>query len=135
MSKTVRLNVRELVWESRHLDWNETDYKLYLQDLESFKDRQDGDWGKNNYRLFQFLSQYTWEQIYDFMQADEDDAPKFTYINHYYDSKEFTYESSIRDIIQEAMQEEVWENDIDEYESEDCNTDFEYFHSGDEHDD
>ena len=57
------------------------------------------------------------------------------YLNNYYDNKEFTYESSIRDIIQEAMQEEVWENDIDEYESEDCNTDFEYFHSGDEHDD
>lgn len=135
MHKTVRLNVRELVWESRHLDWNESDYKLFLQDLESFKDRQDGDWAKNNYRLFQFLSQYTWEQIYDFMQADEDDTPKFTYINHYYDDKEFSYESSIQDIIREAMQEEVWERDIDEYDSEDCYTDFEYFHSGDEHDD
>lgn len=132
-SKTVKLNVSELVWESRHLDWNEEDYKLYLQDLESCKDKQESDWSKNSYRLFQFLSQYTWNQIVDFMQ-DEDDAPKFTYINHYFDDKEYCHEATIQEIISEAMQEDVWDRDIDNYDSQECQTYLEYFDSGEDHD-
>ncbi len=32
------------------------------------------------------------------------------------------------------MQEDVWDRDIDEYDSQECETEFEYFNSGDEHD-
>lgn len=136
MSKTVRINVSELVWQSRHLDWNEDDYNQYLEYLKMFKDKQDGDWSKNNYRLYEFLSPYTWDQIVEFMQADDErDTPKFTYINHYYNEKEYTYSAYIGDIIRDAMQEDVWDKDIDDYDSQDCQVDLEFYDSGDEDDD
>lgn len=132
--KTLTLTRQELIWQTREISWNETNYLDYIRWLLSFKNNEDSSaWSRNNYRLGEWLSQYSWEQVvqsmneYSMNEYDPDE-PVFEF---FHDNGEVLYEGKLSDVIADAMREEVYNSDvIDEQYADDYNDDWQVSDDG-----
>lgn len=116
MGKTIRLSRRELVWEYRDNSWDENDYKNLLDWLKGFKEKNQDDpghWYKDHVQEYEVLSQYTWDQICEYINNFHDDEPTVTY----YDEKgEKRYSQGVSDIIRDYIREDNYSSDISDAE-------------------
>jgi len=110
MGKTIQLTRSELVWQTRCNSWDESDYQKYLDWLKGFENKKDqGQWYRDNFALYNFLSAYKWDEICRYFDEYDEDEPVFVY---YDENGEKRYSSSITDIIQDAMREDNYDCDI-----------------------
>lgn len=116
--KTIRLNRAELVWQYRSTAWEEEDYKKLLDYLKTFKDKEDeDDFAKNNARLHDFLSQFTWDQVCDWCENYDPNEPQFEYENNYYGEGEiWRHSETVSEIIKDYIREENYNSDIEDEE-------------------
>ena len=126
--KTIMLSRAELVWQYRNTRWEKQDYDNLLNYLKTFKDKDDqSDFTKNNARLYDFLSQFTWEQICDWCENYNTDEPQFEYENHYYDGQIWRHSETVSDIIKDYIREENYSADVvDEDYADDYNEEWIY---------
>lgn len=126
--KTIMLSRAELVWQYRNSRWEQKDYDNLLDYLKTFKDKDDqGDFTKNNARLYDFLSQFTWEQICDWCENCHQNEPEFEYENHYYDGQIWRYSETVSEIIKDYIREDNYSADVaDEDYADDYNEEWIY---------
>lgn len=110
MSKTLRLVRDELVWQRRENTWDESDYKRFLDWLKSFKERsQTEPWYINNAKTYDFLSQFTWDEIVNYIDnVPYNEQPELE-LSYGGRSK---FVSKLADIIQDAIREENYDTDV-----------------------
>lgn len=112
MGKTIQLTRDELVWQTRCISWDAEDYQRYLDWLKSFVDKADKDdsrWIKHHVEEYEFLKQFTWDQICDFINGNYDEEPTLEYSK---DEYEWTYRTTPSRLIQENMREDCYNSDI-----------------------
>lgn len=125
MKKSIEIYRSELVWQDRRVSWEESDYQGYLDWLKSFENKQDGAWSRNNYELYLFLKEYSWNDVcYWFDHEGDDEEPRFKFHNDLQDA-EYSWTSSLSDIVKDAMREDVYNCEIcnEEY-ADDYNEDW-----------
>lgn len=125
--KTLTLTRQELIWQTREISWSDTDYQAYIKWLLSFKHAENTSaWTRNNYRLGEWLSQYSWEQVVHSMTEYDPNEPVFEFFDD--DGNvlhSVLYRGKLSDVIADAMREEVYNSDvIDETYADDCNDDW-----------
>ncbi len=108
MSKSIQVTRDELVWQTRCVSWDETDYLNLLDWLKSFENKE-GNWAKNHYNEYLFLKDYSWDQIAELFNNPSDEEPTIPYIG---DNGKIWYTTSITDLIQEYIREDVYCADV-----------------------
>lgn len=130
MSKEVRLYATEWVKEYRSLRWTEEDYQELLKNFASYKEQAEqpnaDEWYVNQYKRYLFLKDYTWDQVVEAMQGDMENEPYFEYETKDYDGNTYTYRETLSEIVQDCMQEDIWETDIDDCDSDGAEFDWEF---------
>lgn len=108
MGKTIQLTRHELVWQTRCNSWEEEDFKKLLEWLKSFEGKE-GQWSRDHYMEYNFLSAYTWDEICRYFDIYDEDEPTITY---YDENGEKRWSTCISELIKEYMREENYNCDI-----------------------
>lgn len=118
MGRSIQLTRSELVWQTRCNSWDESDFQRCLSHLAKYKDEEPkrneegritNHWELSNRERYEFLSQYTWDQICGWFEND-DNEPKLEYRK--YDDDDWSYSDYLTEIIREEMREENYDSDI-----------------------
>ena len=108
MAKSITLNRHELVWQTRTNTWTEKDYNQLIAYYKGFIGKE-GNWAKGNAQKGEFLSQYTWDDVLKYWDADYDTEP-FIEI----DNGDWSYREYLTEIVKEAMREDNYDCDVTE---------------------
>lgn len=128
MGRSIQLRRDELVWQTRTNSWDENDFQRLMEWLSQYKDVEletDGEnaysnlWQYHHRQEYEFLSQYTWDQICGWVNGEDDEnEPKLEYVKNSHDYGWTTY---ISEMIKDYMREENYDCDIsDEQYADDC---------------
>ena len=122
MSRSIELRRDELVWQTRYTSWDENDFKRHMEWLATYKDvelKYDNLWQYHHRQEYEFLSQYTWDQICGWVNGeDSENEPKLEYAKS---ANDYGWTTYISELIKDAMREENYDCDIsDEQFADDC---------------
>ena len=119
MGRSIQLRRDELVWQTRCNSWDENDFKRHMEWLATYKDvelKQGEDssyenlWAYHHRQEYEFLSQYTWDQICGWVNGEDDEhEPKLEYQKN---SSDYGWTTYISELIKDAMREENYDCDV-----------------------
>lgn len=126
MGKTITLTRDELVWQTRRNTWTEEDYKRLLEWLKGFADREDqsDSFVRNHAAEYYVLSQYTWDQVVNYIKNGIDEEEPRIYYSY---SDGSGYTESIEQVMIDYIREDNYDADVcDEEYADDYNENFSY---------
>lgn len=141
MGKQITLTRSELIWQTRQITWDETDWEHFVEWLKGCAEIEDETaYYKQVYGpLYEIVKDMTWEQVIDDFnkREDNDETSIKVQITRRYNiglESEFsdTYTEYLADAIEEAMREDCYDSDvISEDYADDYNEDFQIFQDED----
>lgn len=106
--KKIKLTYRELVWETREMEWGEDEWEDFIKWMSQAIDK-DNFWHDSYKDLYEKIKDMSWEEVV----ADFED-PKISVkvTRSYADGTSWSYDYSLYDAICEAMREDCYDTDI-----------------------
>ena len=141
MGRKIKLTRSELVWQTREITWDETDWEKFVDQLKKWAELKDEEsYYKQVYGpIYEVAKDLTWEQVLDDLNKRENAEESITVkiIRRYNigTEQEFsdTYDEYLADVIKDAMREDCYESSVcDEDYADDYEEDFKVLQNGDE---
>lgn len=118
MAKTIKMTRKELVWETREVEWNEVDFNRLKKWLKEFAGKNYDaldNFARSHLVAYEHIKDMTWEEVFeDFKKWDngDEDAIHWTFTNYYNSIDDYTYTQYLGDLIQEWIREDCYDADI-----------------------
>ena len=130
MSKEIRLQRSELVWQTRCIYWNNKDWDNLKEWVKSQAEKaqqpenQESGWYQSFIKIYDVIKDMSWDDAvreYENWDNSDEDQLYWEDTYKYYDGTSHTYKQYFGDWFLECMREDVYDADI---ESEDYADDY-----------
>lgn len=132
MSKAIRMTRRELVWETRVNEFDESDWQSTLEWLKSFTEKEPrGSWDREHITIYNAVKDLTWEQVvadYEKWDAGDEKANLISWElvsegwgfdenNNWtrQPDKDRPYKQYLGEFLHEMIQEDNYNADVEDY--------------------
>lgn len=116
MSKEIRMNRNELVWQSRTVYWKEKDWetlkKWVASQAEIAKERPDG-WYKQFIKINEVIENMTWDEAVEQYKKWDNGDEDALYWEETYSYNDTTYKVFFGDWLKDQIREDCYNADVD----------------------
>ena len=117
MGKEIRMNRNELVWQSRTVTWNESDWanlKKWVAGQAEIAVKKPDNWYKQYIKINEIIKDMSWDDaVEQYKKWDNSEEDALYWEEQSYYDKDQTFKQYFGDWLQEQIREDCYDADVD----------------------